>query len=81
MIFTAKLVQMSAMCKKKTDFLFAYSRVQPNLSKISATWVKSKIKTQVFDYAYVMEPYNTQDSIIGTAIQELSSNAMIQVRV
>ena len=36
MIFTAKLVQMSAMCKKKTDFLFAYSRVQPNLSKISA---------------------------------------------
>ena len=37
MIFTAKLVQMSAMCKKKADFLFAYSRVQPNLSKISAT--------------------------------------------
>ena len=36
MIFTAKLVQMSAMCKKKTDFIFAYSRVQPNLSKISA---------------------------------------------
>ena len=27
---------MSVMCKKKTDFLFAYSRVQPNLSKISA---------------------------------------------
>ena len=40
MIFTAKLVQMSAMCKKKTDFLFAYSRVQPNLSKISATRVE-----------------------------------------
>ena len=37
MIFTAKLVQMSAMCKKKTDFLFAYSRVQPNLSKITAS--------------------------------------------
>ena len=26
---------MSAMCKKKTDFLIANSRVQPNISKIS----------------------------------------------
>ena len=53
MIITAKLVQMSAMCKKKTDFLFAYSRVQPNLSKISATRVECAKEIRFSVYAFI----------------------------
>ena len=53
MIFTAKLVQMSAMCKKKTDFLFAYSRVQPNLSKISASRVECAKEIRFSVYIFI----------------------------